>query len=180
MFVTAHTKRGRRNLLHTGLVALCLLQFVYCSPHTMVSVLTLHLQYPCTSYHATTICYIILILCTLFHPHTLTANPCLNTFCSRGRHCVLDAERNAECRCLEMADCPGVLQHVCGSDGRTYENLCLLQAHSCHSQRELQVQYDGECLSECGFGFSMLSLLLSQVIYLLVSIYHTIIIMLSI
>ena len=41
--------------------------------------------------------------------------------------------------------CPTEPDIVCGTDGRTYTNLCLLNKQACQSKSQLQILYKGEC-----------------------------------
>lgn len=59
--------------------------------------------------------------------------------------------------CQSVTDCPNACPMsyipVCGNDGKTYSNLCLLQIETCVSKRQISVAYEGECqVEECPRG----------------------------
>ncbi|XP_068215109.1 serine protease inhibitor dipetalogastin-like [Palaemon carinicauda] len=58
-----------------------------------------------------------------------------------------DGFRNVECT---IQNCERIANPVCGSDGRTYENMCLLRNRACVDSSLLRL-HDGECVSQrCG------------------------------
>ncbi|KAK7790549.1 hypothetical protein R5R35_012919 [Gryllus longicercus] len=69
--------------------------------------------------------------------------PCEKQYCAYGANCVTDGEGRARCQC--PADCPDVFAPVCGSDGATYDNHCLLRQKACRDQASVRVQHSGEC-----------------------------------
>ncbi|XP_077545401.1 agrin-like isoform X2 [Haemaphysalis longicornis] len=78
-------------------------------------------------------------------------DPCRGVQCPASQVCQLDEQRNPICRC--NGACPGDLRPVCGSDGRTYPNECLLRVEACRSRRPLRLVYAGACsqgLNPCG------------------------------
>jgi hypothetical protein len=72
------------------------------------------------------------------------AEVCEKRFCAFGASCHVDASGEARCRCPEH--CPQHQQQpVCGSDGRSYINECVLRMTSCQRQEHLRVTHHGEC-----------------------------------
>ncbi|XP_075526904.1 agrin-like isoform X2 [Dermacentor variabilis] len=85
------------------------------------------------------------------HRFTGPCDPCRGVQCPASQVCQLDEQRNPICRC--NGACPGDLRPVCGSDGRTYPNECLLRVEACRSRRSLRLVYAGACsqgLNPCG------------------------------
>ncbi|OWA51553.1 hypothetical protein BV898_16031 [Hypsibius exemplaris] len=46
---------------------------------------------------------------------------------------------------FRMCPCPRNLDPICGSDGRTYSNPCLLECQLHHRNRNLKVRHMGPC-----------------------------------
>ncbi|EEC12873.1 agrin, putative [Ixodes scapularis] len=85
------------------------------------------------------------------HRFTGPCDPCQGVQCPASQVCQLDEQRNPICRC--NGACPGDLRPVCGSDGRTYPNECLLRVEACRSHRSIRIIYAGPCsqgLNPCG------------------------------
>ena len=77
-------------------------------------------------------------------------------FVSEGNTCTEDQDCSAEPyqQCLEVSGkpqcqcqlaCPKHLAPVCGSDGKSYDNLCILKAHACESDKMITVKRTGNC-----------------------------------
>ena len=49
----------------------------------------------------------------------------------------------ATCVCNEA--CPFIEQPVCGSDNKTYSNLCVMDSETCEREERVTVQHDGPC-----------------------------------
>ena len=48
-----------------------------------------------------------------------------------------------QCKCQEA--CSLHYLPVCGSDGKTYGNLCALKTHACQNNKNITVANNGEC-----------------------------------
>ncbi|XP_076328006.1 agrin-like isoform X3 [Tachypleus tridentatus] len=70
-------------------------------------------------------------------------DPCLGVECPSNQVCQLDDNRNPICRC--NAICPRDFRPVCGSDGKTYTNECILRVAACKSRRSLRIIYMDKC-----------------------------------
>ncbi|XP_022255732.1 agrin-like isoform X2 [Limulus polyphemus] len=70
-------------------------------------------------------------------------DPCLGVECPSNQVCQLDDNRNAICRC--NAICSRDFRPVCGSDGKTYTNECILRVEACKSRRSLRTIYMDKC-----------------------------------
>ena len=50
---------------------------------------------------------------------------------------------NATCQCNQA--CPLIYAPVCGTDNKTYPNLCVLESHACEMKQHINLQYSGRC-----------------------------------
>nr|UST29448.1 agrin [Haliclona caerulea] len=58
-------------------------------------------------------------------------------------------EINGRGTCVCRTACPKILRPVCGSDGVTYNNECLLKVEACKSNTEITVKSEGRCPVGC-------------------------------
>uniref|UniRef100_A0AAY4C355 Kazal-like domain-containing protein n=1 Tax=Denticeps clupeoides TaxID=299321 RepID=A0AAY4C355_9TELE len=80
-------------------------------------------------------------------------NPCDAVRCKRGKVCKLTKEERPVCVCQEPSDCPASvhdLDHVCGTDNKTYDTSCELFATKCILEgtkrgNKLHLEYTGAC-----------------------------------
>jgi coxsackievirus/adenovirus receptor len=73
----------------------------------------------------------------------LVAEPCEKTYCAYGANCVQTSDGRAECQC--PTECPDMFTPVCGTDGVTYTNHCMMRMKSCREERNTRVQHAGDC-----------------------------------
>ena len=84
-------------------------------------------------------------------------DPCAGVECSVGQVCQLDPQtRRAVCRCGGTGpggQCPMIRLPVCASDGRTYENECLMRVSACKRRRtDVRTLFRKECSAGKTFG----------------------------
>lgn len=71
-----------------------------------------------------------------------TADPCDRVECRAGRECIVSG---GVAQCLCVTSCPDHDKPVCGSDGQSYDNFCLLHQKACLSGNPISVDYKGYC-----------------------------------
>ncbi|KAI1287382.1 Agrin [Halotydeus destructor] len=70
-------------------------------------------------------------------------DPCDGVDCPTNQVCQLDEARNPICRC--NAVCSLDFKPVCGYDGKSYTNECILRVEACKARKNLRILYNGEC-----------------------------------
>ncbi|XP_053308487.1 agrin isoform X3 [Spea bombifrons] len=78
-------------------------------------------------------------------------SPCLDVKCGFGATCVVKNQQ-AVCECQQA--CQAVYDPVCGSDKRTYGNMCELESTACALKKAITVKHKGPCdpCGKCQFG----------------------------
>lgn len=82
-----------------------------------------------------------------------STDPCDNFRCKRGKTCKLDQDDKPSCVCQVPSECPpslNELDHVCGTDNKTYDTACQLFATKCNLEgtkkgHRLHLDYTGPC-----------------------------------
>ncbi|XP_015793858.1 agrin-like [Tetranychus urticae] len=69
-------------------------------------------------------------------------DPCEEVQCPASQICQLDDNRNPICRCNAVEE---EIIIICGSDGKTYTNECILRVEACKARKSLRILYNGEC-----------------------------------
>lgn len=70
-------------------------------------------------------------------------NPCDGIQCSNYATCRVDENGMATCKCPN--ECPAESSNVCGSDGKTYRNLCTLEMEACKTKMNITVAGNMAC-----------------------------------
>ena len=56
-----------------------------------------------------------------------------------------DGSGTAQCECPSADQCPSNYRAICGDNGKTYRNKCLLEAESCQMRKRIEVKRKGQC-----------------------------------
>ncbi|KAK7929228.1 hypothetical protein WMY93_005623 [Mugilogobius chulae] len=94
-----------------------------------------------------------LALAGVTHDLEASEDPCDNFRCKRGKTCKLDDNNKPSCVCQVPSECPpsvNELDHVCGTDNKTYDTSCELFATKCNLEgtkkgHRLHLDYTGSC-----------------------------------
>ena len=70
-------------------------------------------------------------------------DPCSNFKCDFSADCVVNEDAQPICQCPKK--CPQKIDHVCGSDGKIYDNTCALRQQACTKKKRLIVIKLGLC-----------------------------------
>lgn len=73
----------------------------------------------------------------------IISDPCKGFKCTSSQVCQLDDQRRPVCRCDSRCNEP--FAPVCGSDGKTYSNECMMRVEACKKRREITKLFRGEC-----------------------------------
>ena len=74
------------------------------------------------------------------------ADLCSTTQCTAEQKCVYDVTTGPKCVCRLNTDCSSLLNSLCGSDGRSYTNECIMKATGCREGRSIEKVKEGRCL----------------------------------
>lgn len=73
---------------------------------------------------------------------TCQLNPCPDPYAI----CSISDDGERECTCPEI--CTADYSPVCGTDGQTYSNLCMMRVSACKQGMMIKVKSPGKCKSK--------------------------------
>lgn len=73
-------------------------------------------------------------------------HPCISVTCYYFGQCQASSPGEAHCAC--QTDCPTFEDHVCGSNGKTYQNHCFYKLDVCQTRTNITVLHTGACYGE--------------------------------
>lgn len=76
---------------------------------------------------------------------SICLDPCCGQTCPQFNTCALNEEGKRVCVCQNLEDCPADQDLVCGSDGKTYGNKCLMKAAACKENKSIEVVANRKC-----------------------------------
>ena len=87
-------------------------------------------------------------------------DPCSSIDCHPFATCAYEATGAPICECPQESSCPNTQSTVCGSDGKSYKNSCLMRTAACQKNEDITAKHSGTC-SEF-FYFSLYSLVITM------------------
>lgn len=74
-----------------------------------------------------------------------SADPCWKVRCPDNKQCVVGGNGKPKCACQSERDCPLTVDIVCGSDGISYINECVMKNRACVKDLPIKVKHKGYC-----------------------------------
>ena len=94
-----------------------------------------------------------ILLLNCFRAHAISdLDPCRDIICTYHSYCKAYTPERYDCICEE--NCPTFEEQVCGSNGRTFDNLCLLQKDICTRRANYTKYHPGSCTGNFDFSRS--------------------------
>jgi len=96
--------------------------------------------------------YFCFLLATTEPPTTTPTkppNPCKNVKCSSPPYSFCQADENNKPTCSCGFACLLYIRPVCGSDGQTYSNECIMRKTACAKNVMITIQSNGACCKYC-------------------------------
>lgn len=80
---------------------------------------------------------------SVYFSFAFTEDPCDTVSCKYHSTCRLGPNHVTSCACQKS--CPATKQPVCGSNGQTYNNECLMKQNSCKKRDDIQLIVKAPC-----------------------------------
>ena len=84
--------------------------------------------------------YVFLIICLVLF---LTGKLCEDLECQYYSRCEMTSDASVECKCPEK--CEREFAPVCGTNEKTYRNMCVLKLESCLAGEWIRKSKHGNC-----------------------------------
>jgi len=100
----------------------------------------------CRMFKSRLLLFCFFFLCSPAQGFKLSASSCSTLMCRPGRECRQQPGSDPHCACVLR--CPEHWKPVCGSDGESYDNHCLLHRAACLSGAPVSPLHPGFCRKE--------------------------------
>ena len=108
----------------------------------------------CPSVYSYTKCQCLFQNLVLNNYSFLDLDPCNNASCKFYSYCVALSPHTFTCACENS--CPSYEEQVCASNGRTFNNICLLKQEICRTRGNYTKYHPGSCSGTCNLNVFML------------------------